>query len=67
MTAARGAKTEAVLEAIHHFHGDFSAAELQAQCPHVGIDLIRRLLRREREAGRLDCTGRGRGARWRRI
>jgi hypothetical protein len=39
MTAARGAKTEAVLEAIRHFHGDFSAAELQAQCPQVGAGM----------------------------
>lgn len=66
MTAARGAKTEMVLEAIQHFQGDFSAAELQAQCPHVGIDLIRRLLGRERKAGRLERLGGGRGARWRR-
>lgn len=67
MTAARGAKTAAVLQTIQHFHGDFSTAELQAQCPHVGIDLIRRILRRERMAGRLECLGRGRGARWQRI
>ncbi len=67
LTVARGAKTEAVLEAIRHFHGDFSAAELQARCPHVGVDLIRRLLRKERRAGRLECLGRGPAARWRRV
>jgi hypothetical protein len=59
-------RTELVLEAIGRFHGDFSVSELQAQCPNVGIDLIRRLLRQERKAGKLECLGRGPAARWRR-
>ncbi len=66
LTDGRGAKTELVLEAIGRFHGDFSVSELQAQCPNVGIDLIRRLLRQERKAGKLECLGRGPAARWRR-
>ena len=53
-------------EAMGRFHGDFSVSELQAQCPNVGIDLIRRLLRQERKAGKLECLGRGPAARWRR-
>ncbi|HAG81729.1 MAG TPA: cell filamentation protein Fic, partial [Cyanobacteria bacterium UBA12227] len=43
---------------------DFSIKELQERCPTVGIDLIRRILRREREAGHLTCIGRGADARW---
>jgi Fic family protein len=66
LTNGRGAKTELVLEAIGRFHGNFSVSELQEQCPNVGIDLIRRLLRQEREAGKLECLGRGPAARWRR-
>jgi Fic family protein len=65
LTDGRGAKTELVLEAIRGFYGDFSVSELQAQCPNVGIDLIRRLLRQERKAGNLECLGRGPAARWR--
>jgi Fic family protein len=65
LTDGRGAKTELVLEAIRRFYGDFSVSELQAQCPNVGIDLIRRLLRQERKAGNLECLGRGPAARWR--
>jgi hypothetical protein len=67
VTVSRGAKSQMVLEAIRSFHGDFSVAELNAQCPHVGIDLIRRLLRQEGRAGRLECLARGPRARWRRI
>jgi hypothetical protein len=66
LTDGRGAKTELVLEAIGRFHGDFSFSELQAQCPNVGIDLIRRLLGQERKAGKIECLGRGPAARWRR-
>jgi hypothetical protein len=65
LTDGRGAKTEMVFEAIRRFHSDFSVSELQAQCPNVGIDLIRRLLRQERKAGKLECMGRGPAARWR--
>jgi Fic family protein len=65
LTDGRGAKTELVLEAIRGFYGDFSVSELQAQCPNVGIDLIRRLLRQERKVGNLECLGRGPAARWR--
>jgi hypothetical protein len=54
-----------VLDAIGSMPGDFSIKDLLERCPTVGIDLIRRLLRREREAGHLECLGRGPDARWR--
>lgn len=66
LTSARGAKTEMVLDAISRFHGHFSIGDLQEQCPNVGIDLMRRILRQERKAGRLECLGLGPQARWRR-
>jgi hypothetical protein len=65
LTAARGAKSEMVHAAIRGFRSDFSVGELQDQCPTVGIDLIRRILREERQAGHLKCLGRGPAARWR--
>lgn len=67
LTAARGAKTEMVLETIGAMYGDFSVKELQERCPHVGIDLLRKILRAERNAGRIECLGRGPDARWRRL
>jgi Fic family protein len=65
LTTARGAKTEMVLEAIQAMRGEFSVKQLQERCPHVGIDLIRRILREQRQTGALECSGRGPDARWR--
>jgi Fic family protein len=67
LTTARGAKTEMVLEAIRAMHGEFSIKDLQDRCPHIGIDLIRRILREQRQAKALECLGRGPDARWRNI
>jgi len=67
LTSGRGAKTEIVLEVIGRFLGDFSVSELQEQCPNVGVDLIRRILREQKSSGKLECLSRGPAARWRRI
>ena len=67
LTASRGAKSEMVLSAIRRFHGDFSVGDLQEQCPNVGIDLIRRILRDQKQLGHLECLGRGPRTLWRRI
>lgn len=64
---ARGNKTRLVLQAIENTIGDFSISELHQRCPSVGWDMVRHVLRAEREAGRLQSVGRGRGARWRRV
>ncbi|MDD2735047.1 MAG: Fic family protein [Desulfuromonadaceae bacterium] len=65
ISSEKGAKTATVLEAIRSVHGDFSIKDIQKRCPAVGIDLIRRILRQEREANRLECLGRGPDAHWR--
>lgn len=67
VATARGTKTVMVLDMINRMPGDFSISDLRERCPHVGVDLIRRILRQEREAGRLECLGRGPDARWRRV
>jgi hypothetical protein len=58
----RGEKTEVVLRAIARTVGVFTVGELQDACPGVGVDLIRRLLKRLRERKQLECLGRGRDA-----
>jgi Fic family protein len=63
--SGRGTKSEMVRTTIHHMSTDFSARDIQTACPNVGIDLIRRILREERVAGRVECLGRGPDARWR--
>ena len=66
LTSRRGAKTELILAAIERMPGEFSARDLQRVVPDIGLDLVRRILAREREAGRVTCLGMGASARWRR-
>lgn len=67
LTSARGAKRQMVLDAIAHSYGTFTVADLQEACPNVSLDFIRLLLKKEREAGRVECLDRGPKARWRRV
>ncbi len=61
----RGAKTELVEAAVNAFPGDFNLAELEKACLKVSHDMVRKVLRDLREAGIVECLGRGPGARWR--
>ena len=67
MERGKGAKTALVLDVLGRLAGDFSISDVRDRCPNVGIDLIRRIMRQERESGLLECLGRGPDARWRRI
>ena len=62
----RGAKTALVEAAIGAFPGDFTLAELERTCPGVSRDMVRRVLRELKKAGKVACLGRGPGAAWRR-
>ncbi len=63
----RGMKTQLVIQALSQMIGDFSVSELHQRCPSVGWDMLRHVLRSERDAGRFKAIGRGRGARWRKV
>lgn len=63
----KGTKTAMVLQAIESLSWEFSIRELQQRCPVVSVDLIRRILRQERDGGRIECVGRGVDARWRKL
>jgi hypothetical protein len=65
--APRGEKTAMIEAAILRQLGDFSVSDLQNACPGVGVDLIRRVLKQQKEARQLICLGRGPAAKWRRI
>jgi hypothetical protein len=60
----RGEKTAAVLAAIDRQAGSFRVADLQAECPNVGIDLIRKLLARLQKEKTVRALGTGRSAKW---
>ncbi len=55
---SKGIKSATVLSAIKQFFGEFSIQDVQAACPTVGRDLIRKILRQEKEEERLICLGR---------
>lgn len=65
MAAPRGAKTELVQAAIGRTTGDFTLAAIEHACPGVSHDMTRRVLRDMQRAGRVECIGRGPGAKWR--
>jgi len=67
LKAPRGEKTSLVEAAIARQSGDFSISDLQKDCPGVGVDLIRRVLKRQKKASLLACLGRGPVARWRKT
>lgn len=62
----RGAKTDLVLCAIKSLPGGFTLRQIQQQVPGCGIELIRKICKAEKAAGRLRCLGRGPNALWRR-
>lgn len=59
-----GSKTALVLGAIDRRDGPFQAADLQRDCPGVGVDLIRRILQQKRQSGQLACESRGPKSSW---
>jgi hypothetical protein len=65
--AAPGQKSQIIASAIKRMIGDFSIAQLQRECPGVSVDMIRHVLKDQREQGNVECLGRGRNAQWRRT
>ncbi len=67
LASPRGAKAEQVRRAVRGLGGDFRLADLEAACPGVGRDWIRKVLGQMKRAGQVTGEGRGRGARWRYV
>jgi Fic family protein len=61
----RGSKTALVEAAIGGLPAGFSIVEVERICPGVSRDMIRRVLRDQQKAGKLESVGRGPGAVWR--
>jgi len=62
--AGHHGKGHLVRQVIRAQIGSFSLGELQAQCPCVSAQLIKKVLSEMKQAGSLRLVGRGRGARW---
>ena len=67
LKSPRGEKTEAVLAAIDRQVSTFRVSDLQAECPGVGLDLIRQLLARLQKEKKIKSLGTGRGAKWEKL
>jgi Fic family protein len=63
----RGSKTALILGAIDRQSEVFQAADLQRDCPGVGLDMIRRVLKEKRKSGELNCEKRGPKSLWRKT
>jgi Fic family protein len=61
---AKGAKTEMVLATVLRQKQPFRMSDIEAACPGVSQDLVRRVLRNLRKEKRLGSSGRGPAARW---
>lgn len=61
---APGAKTEQVRLAVLRRSRPFAISEIEAECADVSRDMVRHVLRKMREEGLIEVTGRGRGAKW---
>ena len=64
LKSPRGEKTAAVLAAIDRQVSIFRVADLQADCPGVGLDLIRQLLAKLQKEKKIKALGTGRSAKW---
>lgn len=60
----RGAKTELIERAVARRTRAFGITEIEAECPGVSRDMVRHVLQRLRDNGKLAVQGSGRGARW---
>ena len=65
VTAPRGMKTAMIERAIAHLPAQFTLVQVERACPGISREMIRRVLRRLRDEGRLECLRRGPGALWR--
>ncbi len=66
--APRGEKRETVINGISQLlsrsKGEFKLGELEQACPGVSRDMVRHVLREQKELGVIRCSGRGSGAAW---
>ncbi|MBV5349760.1 Fic family protein, partial [bacterium] len=64
LSKRRGVKTEMVLALIDSMQDGFTIRQIQQKVPGCGIELIRKIFKSEKSAGRIKCLGRGPNALW---
>jgi hypothetical protein len=64
ITSPKGAKTELIINAINGTTGSFRVTDIQKQCPGVGVDMVRKVLKTLKASGKVKCLSRGQNAQW---
>ena len=64
---ARGAKTQMVNQAIERQAGEFSLSDIERECPAVSRDMIKIIFRELQKAKKIECLGKGKSAKWKKI
>lgn len=64
-SGGQGSKTEIVISSIESFIGNFSLSDIEKVCPTVSSDLIKKVLNKLRDEGKLEAVSKGRYAKWR--
>lgn len=60
----KGSKTEQIKAQIERFVKPFSIMDIEAVCPNISRDMIRKILRELRDDGLISSSSMGRGAKW---
>ena len=60
----RGTKTEQIKQAVSRRTAPFAISDIEADCPGISREMVRKVLRELRDNGVIELQGKGRGARW---
>jgi hypothetical protein len=63
----RGSKADLVAYALENVTSPFGIADIERLCPNVSREMVRVVMNRWRDEGRLEVMGRGRDAKWRKT
>jgi len=63
----RGTKTDQIKQAISRRIAPFAISDIEADCPGISREMVRKVLRELRDSGDIKLQGMGRGARWRKL
>lgn len=60
----RGTKTDQIRQAVNQRLGPFAISDIEAACPGISREMVRKVLRELRDEGAILLQGRGRSAKW---
>jgi len=63
----RGTKTDQIKQAMNRRTAPFAISDIEADCPGISHEMVRKVLRELRDSGVIELQGKGRGAKWLRV